>query len=258
MKRILQILNHAGVVRNLVFRNIKIKYKGTWLGVFWVFLQPLCTIAILYFVFSRVFKTDIEQFPMFLCAGVLPWSFFAASLIEGSSALVHNGNLVLKVNFPLELLPFSYCLSNVFDFCFALIVFIPLAVYFGSPFNIILFMALVNIIILHVLFVFGLTLFLSVAHVFFKDVGHILSIVLMFWFYLTPIFYTIDHLAEEIINLYQFNPMLHFINSYRDVLLNGSLPSFYEYGVMIILACASLIGGWLFFLIKERTVVKEI
>ena len=118
LRRASIIVHEWKIIKNLTIRNVKIKYKGTWLGFFWVILQPLCTILILYFVFSHFMRIDIEKFPLFLCAGVLPWTFFASSLVEATGSVVTNSNLVLKVNFPLEILPLSYCLSNLFDFIF--------------------------------------------------------------------------------------------------------------------------------------------
>jgi len=258
LKRATILLQEWKIIKNLTLRNVKIKYKGTWLGFFWVILQPLCTIFILYFVFSHVVRLNIDNFPLFLCTGVLPWTFFASSLVEATGSVVTNSNLVLKVNFPLEILPLSYCLSNLFDFIFSLCILVPILYFLGIKIPILYLLFLIPIIIFHLFFVTGLSLLFSVAHVFYKDVGHLLSVVLMFWFYLTPIFYSIDHLPAHITLLYSFNPMMHFINGYRDVLFSVSLPPLLLYVKLIGIGFVFLLIGWIVFMVKEKSMVKEL
>ncbi len=258
LKRGSVIFREWKIIKNLTIRNIKIKYKGTWLGFFWVILQPLCTILILYFVFSHVMRMDIEKFPLFLCAGVLPWTFFASSLVEATGSVITNSNLVLKVNFPLEILPLSYCLSNLFDFIFSLVILMPILYFFGIHIPVYYLVFLIPIIIFHLFFVAGLSFLFSVAHVFYKDVGHLLSVVLMFWFYLTPIFYSIDHLSDKIKLFYSFNPMMHFINAYREILFSVSLPGVMLYAKIMAIGVFFLFLGWIVFMAKEKSMVKEL
>ena len=108
IKRFKELLNKAKVIQSLTLRNIKIKYKNTWLGFFWILLQPAFTIAILYFVFSNIIRIDIDKFPLFLAVGVLPWTFHSNSLNDGTSSIIANSNLLLKVNLPMEVLPIVY------------------------------------------------------------------------------------------------------------------------------------------------------
>ena len=252
------LFKERSIIRNLTLKNLKVKYKGTWLGFFWVFLQPLCTIAILYFVFSHVIRLDIEKFPLFLCAGVLPWTFFSGALVRASASIVESSNLVQKVNFPLEILPISYCLSNLVDFFFSLLILIPILYCFGVLIPFMTLLHLFPIMIFHLLFVTGLSFMLSTAHVFYKDVGHFLSIFLMFWFYLTPIFYSINHLSPNIITLYSFNPMVHFIDGYRQIMFFTELPSLLNYARMMVIGVVFLIIGWTIFIYKEKDMVKEL
>jgi len=251
------IRNHA-IIKNLVVRNLKIKYKGTWLGFLWVLVQPLCTIGILYFVFTHVMRVSIPKYPLFLCTGVLPWTFFANALTESTGSIVTNNNLVLRINFSLEILPISYCLSNLVDFFFALTILIPFLITFASPLAWHAIIHLAAVIALHFFFILGLSLLLSSAHVFYKDIGHLLSIVLMFWFYLTPIFYSLDGLPASIIALYHINPMLHFISGYRAVLFLSSAPSAALYGIMLGISTVTFLLGWLVFIGTEKQLVKEL
>jgi len=258
IRRLFLLISERKIVTNLTTRNLKVKYIGTWLGFLWVFVQPLCTISILYFVFSHVIQLNIQKFPLFLCAGVLPWTFFSSALIEATSSVVNNSNLVLKVNFPLEAIPLSYCFSNLIDFIFSLIILIPILFYFHITIPPSAIWYVLPIIIFHLCFTIGLSLMLSVAHVYFKDIGHLLAVFLMFWFYLTPIFYTIDHLPENIIALYQYNPMLHFVEAYRAILFHSVPPEGATLGILACIGVITLVIGWIIFIANERTMVKEL
>jgi len=257
-RRCVQVFQEGKILASLVGRNIKIKYKDTWLGFVWVLLQPLCTIAILSFVFSHVIRLDIDKFPLFLCAGVLPWTYFASALTEATSSIVVNSNLVLKVNFPREVLPLSYCISNLFDFVFSILILLPVLYFFKVPLNPVLLFFLVPLMLFQLLFVFGLSMILSVLHVFYKDVGHLLSVVLMFWFYLTPIFYSLEHVPESLLVWYTINPMVYFVQGYRAVLFNNATPGVAVLGMCALIGLVSLLCGSFFFFIREKSVAKEL
>ena len=256
--RIKRLFQEHKIIFSLALRNIKIKYKNTWLGFLWVLLQPLCTIGILYFVFSQVIRLDIEMFPLFLCAGVLPWTFFASALTEGTASIVSNSNLVLKVNFPREILPLTYCVSNVFDFVFALIILFIVLSGFAVIIPVSVLIWLIPLICIQFIFVFGLSMFLSVLHVFYKDIGHLLSVVLMFWFYLTPIFYSIEHVPEKFRQWYQYNPMTHFIGAYRSILFYAEVPSGILFVKISVISVTVFIAAVLFFISTEKQVAKEL
>jgi ABC-2 type transport system permease protein len=258
IKKFFRVLSEGKILCSLTARNIKIKYKDTWFGFVWVLLQPLCTIAILSFVFSQVIRLDIKNFPLFLCVGILPWTYFSSALTEATSSLIANGNLVLKVQFPREVLPLSYCLSNLFDFLFSLTVLLLILYVCRIPLSFFSLCMLLPLILCQLLFVFGLSMILSVLNVFYKDIGHLLSIALMFWFYLTPIFYSLDQIPEVYQTWYSMNPMAYFIEAYRMVLLHGVMPPFSFFGVLFGISFSSLCMGMLFFFIKEKSVAKEL
>ncbi|MBU1863690.1 MAG: ABC transporter permease [Candidatus Omnitrophica bacterium] len=258
IERAIILLREWKIIKNLTLRNIKVKYKNTVLGFFWALLQPLCTIVIFCFVFSYVLETDTENFPLFLCVGILPWMFFANSLGEATASVISNSNLVLKINFPLAVLPLSYCLSNLIDFLFALIILLPILYVFGTPIPLVILLHLFPIIVCHLLFIMGLSLMLSVAHVFYKDIGHLLTVVLMFWFYLTPILYPLTQVPQEVLAFYYLNPTIYFIEGYRGVLFDSAAPQLLLYGKMLGVGLVFLLTGWLVFINKERDMVKEL
>jgi ABC-type polysaccharide/polyol phosphate export permease len=256
--RLIQLFSEIKIVGGLTARNIKIKYKNTWLGFIWMLLQPICTIAILYFVFSRVIRLDIDNFPFFLCAGVLPWTFFASALTEATSSILVNSNLVLKVNFQREILPLTYCLSNLFDFVVSLCVLLIIYACIGIFVSPLAFFYLILVIFLHFLFVYGFSMFLSILHIFYKDIGHLLSIVLMFWFYLTPIFYAREQVPVSFQTWYEVNPMTHFITAYRTLLFSGGLPAGATIFKISFFALGTFCLGYAYFVSQEKNVAKEL
>ena len=256
--RIEKILSERKIIKNLTIRNVKIKYKDTWLGFVWAFLQPFCTIMILYFVFSQVFETNIKLFPLYLCTGVIPWVFFSNALAEATGSLLNNSNLAHKINFTLEIIPFSYCLLSLIDFIFALCILAPVLFCFGVVINFPVFLMIIPLSFLMLIFSCGLSFLLSALNVFFKDVAHLLQVVLMFWFYLTPIFYSVDNLNPSLKKIYVFNPMTHFIGAYRDVMFYAKMPEIKTWSIMLCLALVAFCVGWTFFVKHEKEMVKEL
>lgn len=258
LARILLLYRERKIVYSLTLRNIKVKYKDTWLGFIWVLVQPLATISILYFVFSHVIRLEIDNFPLFLCAGVLPWTFFASALTEATSSILVNSNLVLKVNFPREILPVTYCLSNLFDFLFSLLVLAIIFVCMRITISPFACLWLLPVIIFQFLFVYGFSMILSILHVFYKDIGHLLSITLMFWFYLTPIFYAREQVPESFQLWYEWNPMTHFTSAYRAILFYGRSPELAGIAKIAAIAILFFLCGYIFFMVKEKSVAKEL
>lgn len=250
--------NERKVIWNLTVRNLKIKYKDTWLGFFWAFLQPLCTILILYFVFSQVLDVGVENFPIYLCTGVIPWTFFSNAVSDATGSLIDNSNLVHKVNFPTEVIPLSYCLLSLFDFLISLVILFPVLLLFRVPLEWHLFVWLVPILFFHLIFCIGFSFFLSAVNVFYKDTAHLLGVVMMFWFYLTPVFYSIEHLSETMRFWFQFNPMLHFVDAYRAVLFHVQTPATFTLVVISVVGVVMFFSGWTYFVNREKEMVKEL
>ena len=212
------------ILKNLVLRNLKVRYKGSLLGVFWVLLNPLFTMLVLYIVFSCIVKMNIKQYPLFLLSAILPWSFFSSSLTDASRSIIDDSNLVKKVYFPREVLPLSYVISNFINFLFSLIIILTVLMIFRiQALKYVYYLPL--ILIIHLVFTLGLALVVSCANVYFRDIGHILGIMLIFWFYMTPIFYPASMIPSQLYRLYLLNPMASIINIYRDVLFEGNAPS---------------------------------
>lgn len=248
---------HREILKNLVLRNLKVRYKNSVLGLFWAFLNPLFTIIVFYVVFSLIIKIQIPQYPLFLLSAFLPWIFFSSALTEATNSIIENANLVKKVYFPRAILPVSYVLSNFINLLLSLLVLLPILLFFRL--YIIKFIYFLPVIlIIHLIFTTGLALLFCCANVYFRDVSHILTVILMFWFYLTPIVYPISMVPVKFQGLYMANPMAAMANIYRDILFNGRPPQLQELAYVLIFALVTLVLCLRIFKKFESGFVKEL
>lgn len=257
MREYSALFSHREILKNLVLRNLRVRYKGSILGFLWAFLNPLLTMLVLYLVFSQIMRIEIQQYPLFLLSALLPWSFFAASLTDAAHSIIDNANLVKKVAFPREILPISYVLSNFVNLLFGLAALLfVLAIFRAQALRIIYFLPMV--LIIHLVFTVGLALFVSCANVYFRDTGHILGIVLMFWFYLTPVFYSLDMVPHNLRSIYLLNPMVLIITMYRNCLFEGKVSSMINISVVLLVVTITLLFGYFIFRRYESSFAKEI
>jgi len=257
MNGIIQILSYRDLLKNLVSRDFKTRYKRSYLGILWSLLNPLLIIMVYTLAFDYIMKIRVKNFPMFFMCGYLPWSYLAASLSASLTSLSDSGYLIKAVYFPREILPLSTILSCLIHFLITFIFVFPFLILFGYFPTWVVF-SLPLIILLQSLFIFGLSLFLSSIHVFFRDLRYILDVILMAWFWLTPIAYSASLIPEKLLFFYKLNPMTLFVTAYREVLLNGVLLE-PKYWMAILLATAgSLVLGYLSFLRIRKRLAEEI
>lgn len=220
-------MKYKDLIIELTLREIKARYKQSFLGFFWVILNPFFQMVILSFVFSKILKMSGlgVPYPIFLYAGLLPWVFLANSLAAAVNSLVSNASLIKQVYFPREILVLATLLAKAFDFFLSFVVFLILMIFFKVPFTFfILFFFL--IFILQFIFVFGLSLILAAFNLFYRDVQYLLNLIVTLWFYLTPVIYAPEFFPEKYRFFFKLNPMSVFINAYRKVLLGGGFPNF--------------------------------
>jgi ABC-2 type transport system permease protein len=254
---ITQLFSYKDLLKNLVSRDFKTRYKRSYLGILWSLLNPLLIIIVYTLAFDYIMKMRVKDFPMFFMCGYLPWSYLAASLSASLTSLSDSGYLIKAVYFPREILPLSTILSCLIHFLITFIFVFPALILFGYFPKWVVF-SLPLIILLQSLFTFGLSLFLSSIHVYFRDLRYILDVILMAWFWLTPIAYSASLIPEKFLFIYKLNPMTIFVMAYREVLLNGGLP-IPKYWMAILLATTgSLILGYLPFLRIRKRLAEEI
>lgn len=251
------VFNYKDILINLVLKNLRVKYKGSALGFLWFFLEPILTMLILSFVFSRVFKIQIENYPLFLLAAILPWTFFCRAVTEATTSIVDNANLVKNIYFPKEVLPISCVLSNFVCFLFGFLIFLPILIFFKVPINIsIIFLP--PVLFFHLLFTIGLSLITSCINVYLRDINHFVKYILMVWFYVTPILYPLSMVPAELHIIYILNPMTPIVVLYRNVLFEGKLPLFLDIRTAFVSAIISMLIGYIVFRKFRFSFAKEV
>lgn len=230
----------------LLERDLKLRYKRSVLGFVWSLVTPLAQLAVFHFIFTRVVPLGIDDYAVFVFAGLLSWTWFQTALEQSTLAIVDSRELVRRPGFPTPILPVVTVGANLAPTLLALPVF-AVFVFFSDarPGVDLLFLPL--LIGLQFLLTLGLAYFAAAVHVTFRDARHLLGVLLMLGFYLTPIFYPADAVPERFLSLYETNPMVHIVGAYRWVLL-GMEPS--STGALAAIAAASagllLVGYRLF------------
>ena len=243
------------LLHQLVSRDFKTKYKRSALGVLWSFLNPLLTMLVQYIIFSTIFKQDIANFPSYLIIGVVFFNFFIESSSIGLTSITGNSSLISKVYIPKYIFPVSRVISSFINMLLAFVPMFAIILFTGTPLKL-AFLLLPYPILCIVIFCFGVSLFLSAAMVFFRDMQFIWNVLSMLWMYATPIFYPENIIPQQFQFIFKINPMYHFIRFSRTLILSGISPDPQAYlfcflGAVIPLA----IGALLFKKTQDRFVL---
>ncbi len=238
----------------LIWRDLKVRYRQSAIGVGWVILQPLMTMVVFTAVFGKFVgvPSDGLPYPIFIFSALLPWTLFANSLTRGSASVVGNTQLVSKIYFPRLILPLSGVLSPVADFAVAFVILIGMMVWFGiSPTWGIL--ALPLLVLLAILTALAIGLWLSALNVRYRDVGHAVPFLVQIWMFITPVTYPVSLVPEKWRLLYSLNPMTGVIEGFRWALLGQQSPDFAVITVSAVMMFTLLVTGIVYFRYTERT-----
>jgi ABC-type polysaccharide/polyol phosphate export permease len=242
------------LLATLTFREIKVRYNQTVLGVAWAIAQPLALMIAFSIFFGRFagIKSDGQPYPLFSYAALLPWTFFTTSLAFGVPSLVTNSSLVTKVYFPREILPLASVFSAGVDFVAAALVYGALMAFYGvAPTA--AFVWLLPLLGVQLAFTIGVTLVLSAVNVSYRDVRYALPLVTQIWLYATPVIYPLSVVPERIRGVYlAINPMAAVIEGYRRVLVAGTAPDAGMLSLAAVSSVAMLFLGYLYFKHAER------
>lgn len=239
---IMAIEKYWFLISQLVSRDFKTKYKRSILGVFWSFLNPLLTMLVQYIVFSTIFKSDVKNYPAYLLAGIICFSFFNEVSGMCLQSISGNANLIKKVYMPRYIFPLSRTLSSSINLAISLIPMLLVAFMTGiHPSK--SFILMIFFLVCLIVFSLGVGMVLSTLMVFFRDTQFLWSVVCMAWMYATPIFYSESIIPEKFYFIVRFNPLYHFIKNIRICLINGISPEPRAYAYCFIFALVSLLLG---------------
>lgn len=222
-----EIWLYRNMISNLVYRDLHGRYKGSFLGFLWTFINPLLQLLVYSIVFSVILRMGIENYSLFLFVALIPWMFLSSSIINGSNCIIANSNLVCKIYFPREVLPISVVNSNFINMFYSFIIVIAAVLVYGDDHIFINWLYLPLLFIIEYMIVLGITLIVASITVYFRDFTHILSILVTAWQFLTPVFYPVSMVPEKYSNLFDLNPMTNIIIAYRDVLFYNNAPDIF-------------------------------
>ena len=259
-----KVVRHRGLIRSMVERDLKSRYVGSVMGIFWSVIHPLVLLVCYTFVFSVIFQLQLQHplapklgvgsFAVYLFCGILPWMMFQETLTRSSNVLVDNANLITKTLFPSEILPVAVLMANLVNHLIGVAIFLVIILFYLQYLS--LYVLLIPIYLLPLmLFALGLSWVVSSLQVFLRDTAQVVTVVLTFWFWFTPIFYTEEHLAgvsDKLVLAMHFNPLAEVVIAYRKMLLFAEMPSWqgliFLYGMALITFVA---GGLLFRYVKR-------
>lgn len=234
------------LIKQLVSRDFKAKYKRSILGVFWSFLNPLLTMIVQYVVFSNLFRFDIPYYPVYLLSGIIVFNYFSEACGMALTSIIGNATLITKVYVPKYIYPLTRILSSLVNLLISMIPLIIVTMLSGlyptKAYLLIPFM-----LVCLAMFCLGLGMLLSAAMVFFRDIQFLWGVLTMIWMYLTPIFYPESILPEQVVWVLKINPLYYFINFLRSCVIDGVSPEPVVYvQCFLISLCVLAVGAWVF------------
>jgi len=255
--RIKKIYFYRHTLWNMAVKQLKAKYAAPALGIFWAIINPFLMMVVITVVFSSIFKVEIKDFPLFVLSGIFPWMFFSGALSEAVFSILNQQNILHQFNLPREVIPLSSVLTNFLNFLIGWLIIYPLFLFF-NPKIILLSPLLIIVLMLNLLFVCGMALTLSVLNVFFRDIGQLLGVLLMLWFWVTPVFYSVDMVPAAFRWVCNFNPMTPYIVCFREIIFKGAMPGLSLLIAVFAWAFISLVFGWWVFGCLEPKLLKRI
>ena len=251
------LYNYRELLKTNVKKEIRGKYKNSFLGVLWSFLNPLLQIAVYAIVFPLILKNTQENYVIFLCCGLIPWTFFSTAISRSAFTMVENGNILKKVYFPREILPISVITSEGVNFLISTIIIIGFVLFSGLGLT--KYVLLYPIIfIAQYLLLLAISFIISSICVYVRDLQHFVGVFLQLLFYATPIVYAADTIPERFAWILKINPMTYIINGYRDIFYNQTTPDIKALLILIGIVLAFIVIGYLIFNKLQKGFAEEL
>ncbi len=252
MNIIKDLYKYRELLKTNIKKDVGGKYKNSFLGVLWSFISPLLQIAVYALVFQVILKSDIENYTVYLCCGLIPWQYFSAVILRGAACIIDNGNIIKKVYFPREILPISVVTSEGVNFLISTIIILGFVLVGGIGLSINILWYFVIIAIQYIISI-GFAFIVSSLSVYFRDLLHLLGIIIQLLFYATPIVYSVNNVPVNLQWLIKINPMSYLIEAYRNIFYNKVPPE--PKGLLIALTmgiCLCFIGYFVFKKLEKR------
>ncbi len=242
------LATHRDLLLMWAWRDLKVRYKQSLLGVAWAVLQPLSAVLILTLIFSVFVRipTDDIPYPLFSYAALLPWTFFANAVTTASNSMINNPGLISKIYFPREIMPLAAILSALVDYAIAALVFVGMMLVYRAQVGPSLFLLPV-LLLVQVTFTLGVALLASAANVFYRDIKFILPLALQLWMYATPVIYPLSTVPSSLRPFYLLNPLAALIDAYRRITIQAQWPDWPYLTIALAVSGLTLVMAYVVF-----------
>ena len=257
MEMFKNLYNYREFLKTSIQKEFRGKYKKSFLGILWSFLNPLFQLLIYAIVFPFILKNNIENYTVFLIVALIPWNFFNSCIVQSAACIVNNAGIVKKVYFPREILPISVTTSNLINFIITQVIVLFALVMSGIGIgkSIIVFPI---IVLMQYILQLGLAYIFSAITVYIRDVEYIINIFMMLMFYLCPIVYEPSMIPERFLVFFKLNPMFHIISFYRTILYNKQIPNMGSIGCLFVVCLFILFVGYQIFKKLQKRFAEEL
>lgn len=240
------LYNYRELLKTSVKKEVRSKYKNSFLGVLWSFLNPLLQIAVYGIVFSLILKNPMEHYTVFLCCGLIPWTFFSAAINKAAFTFIENGNIIKKVYFPREIIPISVVTGEAVNFLISTTIILGFVLFSGMGLS--RFMIFYPLIfITQYLIILAISLIISSVCVYLRDLQHFIGIALQLLFYAAPIVYAPSSIPAEYQWILKYNPMTYIINAYRSIFYSHSMIELEPLLIVLVIAIVGcIVGYWIY------------
>ena len=258
MKRLQEIYEYRDMIASLVKRELRGRYQKSVLGMLWTLLNPLFQIAIYTLVFTIIFPSSLEHYAFYLTSGMIPWTFFNEAAGQGAGCIIGNADMTKKIYFPRETLVISSVTAKLVNLLIAFTIVFLFAFLGGVGISTETIWMLPFVMLVEYLTALGFALFFASVTVYFRDMEHIVSVLMMAWIWATPVMYTPSTVPEELQNILRLNPMTGIIEMYHDILYYQKIPAITECITMLIVSLIIVALGECIFLRLEGNFAEEL
>ena len=246
-----KIYQYRELLKTNVKKEIRGRYKNSFLGVMWSFLNPLLQLAVYSIIFGALLAGGDSTYPIYICVALIPWTYFTTTITQSAFTVIGNGDIIKKVYFPREILPISVVTSGAVNFIISTIIILAFVIFSGVGLSWYLLLYPFVLLVQYVLLL-GISFIVSSITVYFRDLEHIIGVILLAAFYGTPIVYKLEQLPPNLQIIMQLNPMTHIINGYRDIFYYHQMPNMGTLSILLgISVIVTIIGYFLFKKLKK-------
>lgn len=251
------LYKYRELLKTSIKKDIGGKYKHSFLGVIWSFLNPLLQIAVYAIIFPMIMKNNMENYTVFMVCGLIPWNFFVTAVNRSSFTIIENGNIIKKVYFPREILPISLVTSEAINFLISSIIILVFTLANGISLTWTVVLYPIILVVQYVV-ILAISFIVSSVTVYFRDLQHFLGIFLQLLFYATPIVYSINVIPANFQWILKLNPMTYIIDAYRAIFYNTTLPDMRVLAIVFIIGILAVILGYMIFNKLQKKFAEEL